>query len=252
MDTVLSVNKLVKKYDNFVAVNGISFSIAKGEVLGILGANGAGKTTTIQMLLGITEQTSGAIAYFGKDFAKNRQSSLQKITRVNLAKSLINDPQLVLMDEPTASLDPDIADKVLDIIIKLRKEKGVSMLFTSHNMDEVTRICDRVMFLERGNIIAMDTPLGLTKNISKSVMTLTFDASQQEISAYLKKESGIKFTFPRQQVVRIEMPEELIPKVLFGFSKQKIWITDIDIKKPDLEDVFLEVARKGKHVFRKN
>ncbi|OGK40026.1 hypothetical protein A3F34_00895 [Candidatus Roizmanbacteria bacterium RIFCSPHIGHO2_12_FULL_44_10] len=312
MDTVLSVNKLVKKYDNFVAVNGISFSIAKGEVLGLLGANGAGKTTTIQMLLGITEQTSGAIAYFGKDFAKNRQSSLQKInfttaygslqgrisvhenlkvfgglygaknldkkikelaqqleisdvlhqtywslssgqkTRVNLAKSLINDPQLVLMDEPTASLDPDIADKVLDIIIKLRKEKGVSMLFTSHNMDEVTRICDRVMFLERGNIIAMDTPLGLTKNISKSVMTLTFDASQQEISAYLKKESGIKFTFPRQQVVRIEMPEELIPKVLFGFSKQKIWITDIDIKKPDLEDVFLEVARKGKHVFRKN
>lgn len=67
-------------------------------------------------------------------------------TRVNLVKSLLNDPELLLMDEPTASLDPDIADKTLSLIEQLRKTRGISLLFTSHNMDEVTRLCDEVIF----------------------------------------------------------------------------------------------------------
>ncbi len=74
-------------------------------------------------------------------------------TRVNLAKAFLNDPELVLMDEPTASLDPDIVDKVLGMIEQFKAEKQLSILFTSHNMDEVARVCDSVIFLSHGKIV---------------------------------------------------------------------------------------------------
>lgn len=307
---ILEVKHLVKKYGDFTAVNRISFSLDKSEVVGLLGPNGAGKTTTIQILLGITQATNGEIRYFGKDFYQNRQYCLQRInsasaynslqgrltvfenlkvfaglyelknpdkkiqelsekleieetlnqqfwtlssgqrTRVNLVKSLLNEPQLILMDEPTASLDPDIADKVLTLIETLREEKNLSILYTSHNMDEVARVCDRVIFLNHGKIVAMDTPLGLTKRVKNTKVKITFDGKRETVESYLKeKEMG--FNFPRKQVVEVVIEEERIPKVLFGLSKTGIWLTDIDIKKPDLEDVFLNFAR-GKNVFHKD
>ncbi|OGK31088.1 hypothetical protein A3F29_03750, partial [Candidatus Roizmanbacteria bacterium RIFCSPHIGHO2_12_FULL_33_9] len=219
---ILEVRNLVKNYGKYTAVDGISFDVPKGKVIGFLGPNGAGKTTTIQVLLGITLANGGSVSYFGKDFFKNRSYCLQRInftssfnnlqgrtsvfenllvysflynvknprkkikelieyfeisslinkryydlssgqkTRVNVIKSLLNNPDLILMDEPTASLDPDIADKVLSLIENLRKSRGVSILYTSHDMAEVARICDEVIFLDKGKIIAKDTPLGLT------------------------------------------------------------------------------------------
>ena len=96
-------------------------------------------------------------------------------TRVNIIKSLLNDPELILMDEPTASLDPDIADKTLSLIEQLRESKELSILFTSHDMNEVTRICDEVIFLDHGRIVAQDTPLGLTKRIPTATLKIVFD-----------------------------------------------------------------------------
>src|SRR5579864_7657272 len=94
-------------------------------------------------------------------------------TRVNLIKALLNDPELILMDEPTASLDPDIADKTLSLIEAARQALSVSILYTSHDMEEVTRICDEVIFLDHGRIVAQDTPLGLTKRIRSAQLQLT-------------------------------------------------------------------------------
>ncbi len=298
---VLEVHNLTKTYGNFTAVDGISFSVAEGEILGLLGPNGAGKTTTIQMLLDLVTPTSGKISYFGKQFPKERGYILSRInfastyahvqarltvkenlgiyaglynvknakdrittlltlleieslvdelfwhlsagqkTRVILAKALLNSPKLILMDEPTASLDPDIANKVVEFIEKLRKEEGVSLLYTSHNMGEVERLCDRVMFLGHGKIVAEDTPLGLTKRAGNSHLLLTFDGDQHPVATYLH-EANYAFTFPRPQVVEISVKQPDIPKVLFGFRKHNVWITEIDVQKPDLEDVFLSVA----------
>jgi ABC-2 type transport system ATP-binding protein len=170
-----------------------------------------------------------------------RLSSGQK-TRVILAKCLINNPKLILMDEPTASLDPDIASKVIDLIQRLQKEEGVGILYTSHDMSEVEKLCDRVMFLDHGKIVAEDTPLGLTKRIGKSELILTFDGKPDIIESYLRERKFV-CTFPRKQVVSVHVAEKEIPKVLFGLSNQGVWLTNIDIKKPDLEDVFLSVAR---------
>lgn len=162
-------------------------------------------------------------------------------TRAILAKSLLNDPRLLLMDEPTASLDPDIANKVVEFIEQLQKKKRVSILYTSHDMAEVERLCDRVMFLDHGKIVAEDTPLGLTKRVGNSRLILTFDGDQVPVRKYLDEEK-LTYTFPRTHAVAISLLEADIPKVLFGFRKHKVWITEIDVEKPDLEDVFLSIA----------
>ncbi len=164
-------------------------------------------------------------------------------TRVNLIKSLLNGPELILMDEPTASLDPDIADKLLTLIENLRKTKNLSILYTSHDMAEVTRICDEVIFLDKGKIIAKDTPLGLTKRISKAQLKITFDADKNKVEKYLKNEK-LNFKFQTKNSVIIDSKEDLIPKLIFTLSKEGVWMTDIEIKKPTLEDFFLQVARK--------
>ncbi|OGY23760.1 MAG: hypothetical protein A2Y57_04505 [Candidatus Woykebacteria bacterium RBG_13_40_7b] len=173
-------------------------------------------------------------------------SSGQK-TRVNLIKSLLNDPELILMDEPTASLDPDIADKTLSLIENLRADKNISILYTSHNMDEVTRICDQVIFLDRGKIVAQDSPLGLTKRITNSQLLLTFDGDKVALEKYLEGEKQVfKFTHP--YTVLINTQEKAIPKIIFGVSNLGLWITSIEIIKPTLEDVFLQIARgKDEH-----
>ncbi len=173
-------------------------------------------------------------------------SSGQK-TRINLIKSLLNDPEILLMDEPTASLDPDIADKTLSFIEVLKKKRNITILYTSHNMDEVTRICDKVVFIDRGKIIAHDTPLGLTKLIKKSQLRIVFDENKSAVENFLKEEKQ-QFNFIDTHTVEIKTEERLIPKIIFGISNQEVWITDIEIKKPTLEDVFLQFARNKRHV----
>lgn len=79
-------------------------------------------------------------------------------TRLNLCKALLNDPELLMLDEPTASLDPDIADKVRKLIVKIQKEKNMTVLYTSHNMKDVQEICNRVVFMQHGKVHAEGSP----------------------------------------------------------------------------------------------
>ena len=116
-------------------------------------------------------------------------------TRVMLIKSMLNDPELILMDEPTASLDPDIADKTLSLIEDLRRDRELSILFTSHNMDEVDRICDEVIFLDRGEVVAHGTPAELTRRIPHA-----------ELRACLRRRAGVGHALPR----RVQAP---LPRV---------------------------------------
>jgi len=169
-------------------------------------------------------------------------------TRANFIKALLNDPKLILMDEPTASLDPDVADRTLSYIEKLRKDRQITVLYTSHNMTEVTRICDRAIFIDRGRIVAHDTPLGLTRRIQEAQLRLTFNEGASTIRDYLLSQKQ-EFRFEGEHVVYVKPEEKLIPKIIFGLSKVGIYMTDIEIKKPTLEHVFLQIARGHSHVF---
>ena len=177
-------------------------------------------------------------------------SSGQK-TRVNIVKSLLNNPKILLMDEPTASLDPDISDKLLSLIERFKKEKHISILYTSHDMHEVTRVCDEVIFLDHGKIVAKDTPLGLTKRVQSAQLRLTFDTHKDQIESYLINDKYI-FQFDNDHVVVITTHEADIPKLIFDLKKLGVWITDIEVKKPTLEHVFLQIVRGDSYVFEKN
>lgn len=172
-------------------------------------------------------------------------SSGQK-TRVNLVKSLLNFPKLLLMDEPTASLDPEIVDKILTLIVDMQQKEGVAILYTSHNMTEVERICDRVIFLDHGKIVEEDTPLGLSKRVGDALLRITYDGNKDSVHEYLY-EGGYMCRFLNDNHVEIHLPETEIPKALFGLSGKGVWLTDIDIQKPSLEDVFLSIVKGTMH-----
>lgn len=222
-DIVLEVKNLTKKFGDFVAVNGISFSINEGQILGFLGPNGAGKSTTINCILGVVEKDGGEVKMFGRDLANNRPEVMKNVnycsaeyvlpwnltlyenllvyanlyevrnakqrvievlellnmadlrnkiirslslgqrTRANFCKALINRPKLLLLDEPMASMDPDVVDRGIRLIKKIQKEEKMTILYTSHNMWEIEQVANDVVFINHGVIIAQGSPIDLTR-----------------------------------------------------------------------------------------
>ena len=105
-------------------------------------------------------------------------------TRVNLAKALLNDPDLLLLDEPTASLDPDIADKVRKIVRRLQRERSPAILYTSHNMRDIEEVCDRILFLHAGKILASGTSAEIKERFEgKDLDDVFIKVARNEIEA---------------------------------------------------------------------
>ncbi len=310
MKSVLSVSELRKVYppvkkggSSFVAVDGISFNLNEGEILGLLGPNGAGKSTTISMLLGVLSPTSGMIQYGDLNFATHRSEILQyvtfastyikmpwrltvaenlnvysmmyglsmsesksrikkllqffnvweqrdktmnqlsagQMTRIMLAKAFIPHPRIVLLDEPTASLDPDIAHEVRSFVLEQQKQWGTSILYTSHNMDEVSEVCDRVVFLRHGKIIAIDTPENLASSVSTAHMRLQVKDGMKRTEKFAKEHGLVARIDGRE--IEIAIDEHQIATFLQQLAAAQIEYTQISIAKPTLEDYFLTQAR---------
>ena len=220
---VIEVEHLGKRYASrggaeIVAVDDVSFTIAAGSCVALLGGNGAGKTTTLSMLLGLLLPSTGRITMLGIDMLHDRFRALPRInfsspyvelpnrltvqenlriygdlygladvdariatlardldfeafltrpagrlsagqkTRVALAKALLNAPEILLLDEPTASLDPDTADRMRDYLERFRDDTGAAILMASHNMAEVERLCDSVLMMRAGRVVDRGTP----------------------------------------------------------------------------------------------
>ena len=115
--------------------------------------------------------------------------SLGQATRLNLCKAFLNDPEVLFLDEPTSSLDPDIADKVRRTLARIQEERGLTILYTSHNMAEVERMCDRVIFLKEGRIVTQGTPAQVAAQTSSTSLEEVFLAVARNANP-LARESG--------------------------------------------------------------
>ena len=174
-----------------------------------------------------------------------RELSSGQITRINLAKAFINDPKVLLLDEPTASLDPEIAKFIRDFILKQRDEKKTSIVFTSHNMTEVEEVCDRILFINNGKIVADDTPDNLMKTIDETTVNLVIDKNNEKALLDYTKHKNWEIKYEDRQY-SIHLKEKEIAELLTFLSSKNIPFHEISIDKPGLEDYFLKIARKNK------
>lgn len=160
--------------------------------------------------------------------------------RLLLSKAFLNYPEIILLDEPTASLDPDIAVKIREFLKKEQKEYKVSMLFTSHNMSEVEEMCDRVIILNKGKIVAEDTPENLANQIPESVIELLISDYKKAENLFTKN----NYIFKRDdKIFYLTINTKEITNLLSKLSNEKIEFQDITINKPTLEDVFLKISK---------
>ncbi|NDC36828.1 MAG: ABC transporter ATP-binding protein [Proteobacteria bacterium] len=161
-------------------------------------------------------------------------------TRAMLARAFMGSPKVVLLDEPTASLDPDIAVQVRAFVVQQAKEQGVSLLYTSHNMTEVAEICDRVIFLQKGAVAAVDTPAELAKKAALTKLRLLAPPElHPRIHAALSNHGS---AVSNTGWVEIAMDHHLIPPALHSVHACGVELQDLEVEKPTLEDFFLKLS----------
>lgn len=167
--------------------------------------------------------------------------SAGETTRVVLAKAFLANPKIVILDEPTASLDPEVAQDVRRFVLRQRNEFGTSFLITSHNMDEVSKMCDRVLILKNGKIIDDSSPRELARTISKVKVVLLIEHGMERAKLYAhEKELSYK---QDEASIEIQVDEHSVAQLLMGLSRVDVEYSQISIEKPTLEDYFLQVLR---------
>ncbi len=299
-DYVITVEELVKKFGDLVAVDHISFNVAPGEIFGFLGPNGAGKTTTINILCTLVRPTAGRATIGGLDVARQqsqvrrligmvfqdpsldeRLNGLQNMRfhgmvygvpgpvreeriehlmrmmelwdkrhirvrnysggmkrRLELARGLLHHPRVLFLDEPTLGLDPQTRNRMWEYILELRRQEGTSIFLTTHYMDEAER-ADRIGVIDRGKLIAMDTPERLKRMVARDIVSLKTaddDRAAEEIRLRYNiraRRDGGGLSFD------IENGEEFLPVLLREFN---IRILGVSMRRPSLDDVFLKLT----------
>ena len=228
MSEAIALDSVSKRYGSKTIIHDLSFSVAKGEIVGFLGPNGAGKTTTMRMIAGFTTATSGQVRVAGYDMATDNQAAARRLgylpeqpplydvldvssylrfvarvkgipratipreidrvgnacrletvmkreiyklskgyrQRLGLAQALLGDPEVLLLDEPTAGLDPGQIQETREVIRAFGEKNAV--LISTHILPEVTLICHRVAIINGGRLLAVDSPAGLQRASAQS------------------------------------------------------------------------------------
>ena len=303
-EVLIQAKGLVKRYGDFVAVNGIDFQVNKGESFGFLGPNGAGKSTTMRIIAATLTRSGGEITILGKDpqihgpeikahlgvvpqtdnldqaltveenlYIYGRYFGLQKkfikakieelldfaqLTdkrsvkvealsggmkrRLTIARALVSEPEILMLDEPTTGLDPQARHILWDRLFRL-KEQGVTLLITTHYMDEAEQLCDRLMVMDNGSIMAEDSPAGLIKTFStREVLEVRFGSDRNSVVAPQLKELAERIeVLPDRILMYAEDGEEL----LHTLGQKNLHPLTSLVRRSSLEDVFLRLTGRS-------
>ena len=293
-DIIINIEGLTKTYDEFIAVNEISFDVNKGEVFALLGPNGAGKTTTVEIIECLKTPDNGKVEIFGINLKdKKKQNEIKRkigvmpqnfnafdwltvkenlhyfrnlydskisvdelIDRVGLAKktdsmyktlsggmkqrvgiaiSLINEPELLFLDEPTAGLDPQARRETWNLIKKL-KQQGKTIFLTTHYMEEAQELSDRILIIIEGKIVASGSPNELIENYggNKSIILKNCDRNTLE-------EKNIQYEIDTESQIHIIFDNnDQLFKILAAVTDDPN--VEIEIKKPNLDEAFLNLT----------
>jgi len=305
---IVEVKDMVKKYGDHVAVNGISFAIRRGEIIGFLGPNGAGKTTTISILACLLAPTSGSATICGLDLQKQAgeikrhiglvpqdlalyptlsardnllffgrvyglrgkalnarvdwalelvglseraQDAIKTYSggmrrRINIAAGLLHQPEILFLDEPTVGVDPQSRNYIFENVERLNRE-GLTILYTTHYMEEAERLCHRVAIIDQGQIVALDTPKALIDSLSGGMIHLGLvDGKADVLMERARSLSSIRSI--RRVDGRLEAETARAQEALVGLleiaNQLDARVTSLEIFDPNLETVFLRLTGK--------
>lgn len=295
----LKLTSITKTYGTQKAVNTISFSVEKGEIVGFLGPNGAGKSTTMKVIAGYIKPTEGEVLVDGINVIKTPieaqkrigylpehnplyldmyvreylkfQASIYKIDltkiaevidkvglinethkkinqlskgyrqRVGLAAAILHDPEVLILDEPTTGLDPNQLVEIRELIKELGKNKTV--LLSTHIMQEVEAVCDRVLLINKGEVI-IDKPLKKLKTSKEQIIKVTFDYKLEE--QFIKRLPNIvsfKNTTENNWILTFESEQDMRP-VIFDFAQENgLKILGLNTENKNLESLFHELTK---------
>jgi ABC-2 type transport system ATP-binding protein len=296
-DFAIEVVNLTKRYGDLPAVDGISFTVKKGEVFAFLGPNGAGKTTTVEIIETIRTPTSGKVTLLGMDVTKQKHvivprigvlpqgfSSFDRITvretiqyysrlfcrktdvdglmelvnlkdkaneqymnlsgglkqRLGIAIALVNDPEVVFLDEPTTGLDPHARHDVWDVLLGLKK-KGKTVFLTTHYMEEAELLADRVAIISKGKIIAMGSPGELIER-NANYLALTLKPVDGKVFEIVRN-MGFEPVLDNHKNIKVRVEQAYdVQKILNAIKDAGASYIGLDVRKPNLEEVFLKLT----------
>jgi len=303
MEYIIETQDIVKRYDDFTAVNGVNLKVPKNSVYGVLGPNGAGKTTLISMLCTILHPTSGWAKVNGYDVVKNpkqvresigivfqsralddiltgrehlemhaslygvpkdvRESRITEILdlialgkkadefvktysggmkrRLEIGRGLIHHPKVLFLDEPTLGLDPQTRESIWEYINELNKNQDVTVLMTTHYMEEADKLCDEVAIINQGKIITADSPKNLKRELKADTITIMVDKPE----LFMEKVEKLEFVrdifrIDSEIKIMVERGDYLVPEIVNFANQLEIFVNSVELEHPNLEDVFLK------------
>ena len=309
MEHAVQVENLVKRYGSFTAVDGVTFTVDRGEVFGILGPNGAGKTTTLEIIESLQKPTEGRVSVLGLDVQSNAAEVKARIgvqlqdsayydylnlkeilallgsfypartapeplleqvglldkaasrvaelsggqkQRFAVAASLVNDPELVILDEPTTGLDPQARRNLWGLIREVN-QRGVTVVLTTHYMEEAEVLCGRLAIMDHGRILALDTPRNLINQLEASyTVKLTMD-HPMTVAQLESLNGGVEVIQSGEQTgeapgtentytLRLANSPSALKTMLDEIAKAGLGLENLQITPVTLEDVFLELT----------
>ncbi|MFA7253362.1 MAG: ABC transporter ATP-binding protein [Patescibacteria group bacterium] len=301
MENVIEVNKLIKRYGNLTAVDGISFNVKKGEIFGLLGENGAGKTTTLEIIEGLRRGTEGTVKVLSEDVTRGCSKSIKEkigvqlqssayyqfltlkeildlfgsfyqkalssdelLEMVNLKSkakslvaalsggqkqrfsiiaSLVNDPEIVFLDEPTTGLDPLARRNLWELIAKI-KNQGKTIILTTHYMEEAEVLCDRIAIMEKGKIIAAGETHKLIESTKNPYKISFFAKVESSIEKELSELGDLKNLAGKSNHFEMHLKsQDNVNKAMQIINKLNP--ESLTVGRASLEDLFIELTGRS-------